>query len=238
MLSFKQFISEGVFSVHNGVVLHKHLVDHIQNNIDEVHKKVQKGEAYKIKASDVHESLPKDLDIIVKWIHKKEKSKIHNDGMFYANFEPNRHILAFGIHTPSLKKNNLLNSINTPSVQSLFVHEHNHYEDYKDILKKHGKKAADIDHEMSVDAMTHNSPKEYYNDPGEVRSFNRELALQGRALNKKEPTLDTSKILGRMKKKTKDNFPDYIEHAKPENIEPVKQYFDRITNKNPTRNLT
>lgn len=234
MKSLREIIVEGIFAAHNGIVLHRLLSKHIEDNSQKVLNASSRG-YYTVQASKIHKSLPKDLDIAIQF--GRSDNPVDNSGGSFSNHEMHmkgRHLISIEIRHPydgKLNKQTMIDAFNQDHVKKLFVHEHNHYSDYKDIEKTHGRKEADKDYWKGSNAMDHYPGKIYFNDPGEVRSYSRENAWHAREIKKRNPKMSAKEVINQLIKTGSHNDKDFFEKTDSHNLNKLTGYIKRMSKK-------
>lgn len=225
MKTFRQWLGEGlVFSAHNGHILHKRIVDHFQKNIEDYHQKIKSGDRIDINPNKLDKNIPHDfhLGIVFRRTHGSYSAEDLTGGGFGVNQEkahknPEKHkpridlqIGHHGEYTPD----SIMSHLKSDAVKGLIVHEHDHLEVYRHLKKHKGIGAALDDYNKgSRDTGEYPSPT-YYNNPGEVRAYSREIAVKARKNSKFTPT--------------QHNDVDFMKKASVENLRPLKSYLGKL----------
>lgn len=234
-------IKESIFGPHNGIVMHRHLVRYLNpERMRQVASKFRRKEDTVIPATDIHKSLPKDLNIRLSHSTHKMLSTEHDPhGAYTPDNGEGKHEITLGVISNSYDPEKLHKVFSSPAMGRATAHEHEHYTDYKG-KKAKSKIIADVamarGGKDSLRTGTVDGDKKYHNNPMEIRAHNVDMALAAREhVGKLSHTTNIKKTIASNDLRG-HAYKGFVQNVDPSKRKAINGYINRLakSNKNPS----
>jgi hypothetical protein len=235
MKTFNQFLKENVFTPHNGVVLHRHLVRHLTGGkLRQVSAQLSRKEDVLIKASDMHNSLPKDLTIRLS--PKKQSNEFQDQLSAEYGKTDDGHEIGINMHTSSFEPDRVKSILSSNNAKAIVAHEHEHYQHFKDRTKEAGLHSANrmmrtvgvATARPSANGLDSN----YHNHHMELRAKQTDMAIAARDLTKQRPIKGSTNIKKALSSgEGGGRYKSYIDAVDPSKRKSLNRYINRLSSK-------